>query len=458
MRAGCRTGFARIGATLHQESAFMMTTRFPVPASSRSATRSVQYRLTILVSGATACVSLLLLASASSLAAQQSAVPTWGPEKGALVIVGGGRNGPDIMKRFMELAGGSRARIVVLPGAGDQDTFPADWSGLRSWREAGAAEVTVLHTRDPKIADSEAFVRPLKTATAVWIPGGRQWKLTDVYLGTRTLRELHAVLARGGVIGGSSAGASVQASYMVRGAVEGNAIMMAPGHEQGFGFLRGAAVDQHILVRGRQNDLQEVIAAHPDLMGVGLDESTAIVVQGNRVEVIGESLAAFHNAADRGAQRYYFLEPGSVFDLGARQTVSGNRLPPEAGDRRMVLGTLARFFAGMQAGDTAALRRVLHADARIVIATPAGQQSAAQSMAIDEYLKSISAAAGHMDGNIADPDVRVDGNLANVWAKYELSQNGSGRQCGTGSFQLARIGQTGWRILQAAWTKNPACN
>ena len=118
-------------------------------------------------------------------------------------------------------------------------------------RRFGVKNVTVLHTRDRAEADTEAFVAPLKTARGVWFGGGRQWRLVDAYMGTRTQREIEAVLARGGVIGGGSAGATIQGSYLVRGAREGNHIMMAKGYEQGFGYLRGVAIDQHLLVRGR---------------------------------------------------------------------------------------------------------------------------------------------------------------------------------------------------------------
>ena len=108
-------------------------------------------------------------------------------------------------------------------------------------------------------------------------------------MGTRTQREIEGVLARGGVVGGSSAGATIQGSYLVRGAREGNQIMMAKGYEEGFGYLRGVAIDQHLLVRGRQDDLVEVIKAKPELLGIGLDEPTAIVVKGDRFLVVGQS-------------------------------------------------------------------------------------------------------------------------------------------------------------------------
>ena len=266
-------------------------------------------------------------AASSSPAPQAGAAPRVGPANGHLIVAGGGRLGPEITGRFIELAGGREARIVIIPTAGESDEFPDDWAGYSMFRDAGVSDVTVLHTRDPGLADTESFTAALRNATGVWIPGGRQWRLADAYLGTRTLRELFGVLERGGVIGGSSAGASIQASYMVRGAVEGNTIMMAPGHEQGFGFLRDAAVDQHLIARGRENDMLEVVARYPRLLGIGLDEGTAILVTGDRAEVIGRSLVAFYNTHDADGDDYYFLKAGDVFDLGDRRVITGVRQP-----------------------------------------------------------------------------------------------------------------------------------
>jgi cyanophycinase len=257
--------------------------------------------------------------------------PRVGPASGHLIVAGGGRLGPEIMDRFIELAGGVEANIVIVPTAGESDDYPADWAGYEVFRQAGVRNVTVLHTRDPRRANTEAFVAPLRNATGVWIPGGRQWRLADAYLGTRTLRELFGVLERGGVIGGSSAGASIQASYMVRGAVEGNTIMMAPGHERGFAFLRDAAIDQHLIARGREDDMLEVIERYPELLGIGLDEGTAIHVAGDRAEVVGRSLVAFYNTHDSDSDSYYFLGAGGVFDLGERRVISGERQTPNGG-------------------------------------------------------------------------------------------------------------------------------
>ncbi len=261
-------------------------------------------------------------APAPAAAPAAAATPRVGPAHGVLIVAGGGQLGPEIWSRFVALAGGPDARIVVIPTAAEGDSFP-DGGGVGGpLRQAGARHIAVLHTRDRATAESPEFVRPIRDATGVWIPGGRQWRLTDAYLGTRTERELHRLLERGGVIGGSSAGASVQASYMVRGAPQGNSIMMAPGHEQGFGFLRGVAVDQHLITRHRERDMLDVVVAHPELLGLGLDEGTAIEVHGDTAVVLGRSRMAVYNAG-RGddGESFFFLDAGDALDLGARRVL-----------------------------------------------------------------------------------------------------------------------------------------
>lgn len=252
------------------------------------------------------------------------AVPVVGPTNGTLVVVGGGLKDTAILKRFIELAGGPAAPIVLIPTANENDQFGADWAYYKSLHDLGATNLIILHTRDRKVADSEAFTRPLQTAGGVWIGGGRQWRLVDSYLHTRTQDELFKLLTRGGVIGGTSAGCSIQASYLVRGAREGNKVVMAPGYEEGFGFLRNVALDQHLLTRHRTNDLVSVVQKHPNLLGIGLDEDTAIVVQGDHFEVLGVSKIAIYDPkrvtpTNETETPYYFLQPGDRFNLQTRQ-------------------------------------------------------------------------------------------------------------------------------------------
>lgn len=243
------------------------------------------------------------------------------PVAGHLVIAGGGVLGPEITQRFIQLAGGPDARIVVIPTAGEDSVYSDKWNGLAPWRAAGARNMLVRHTRDRGVAESDSFVAAIREAGGVWFPGGRHWRLVDSYSDTRTERALHALLRRGGVIGGSSAGASIQASYLVRGAREGNTIMMAPGYERGFGFLRGVAIDQHVGARNRQLDLQPVVKRFPELLGLGLDEGTAIVVHGTTAEVVGRGMLYVHNGRDRppADTPYVTLRSGETYDLAQRR-------------------------------------------------------------------------------------------------------------------------------------------
>lgn len=267
--------------------------------------------------------------------AESTKTETIGPAKGSLVIIGGGGMPPEIWKRFIDLAGGDDSKIVVIPTAEEDDDI-ADDKTIEKLASLGVNHATSLHTRDPKEADSEKFVEPLKTATGVWLGGGRQWRFADAYLNTRTQKELFAVLERGGVIGGSSAGATIQGSFLVRGDTQGNELIEGD-HTAGFGFLKDSAIDQHILRRNRQFDLIPLIESHPQLLGIGIDESTAIVVQGDQFEVIGASYVAItdhdqwtsdgHTSPNDAAQKgkIFFLGHGDRFDLSTRRIVRGAR-------------------------------------------------------------------------------------------------------------------------------------
>jgi cyanophycinase len=240
---------------------------------------------------------------------------------------------PAILERFIELAGGAQAPIVIIPTAGGGDEYDEFYTGLRGFHALGAFNLTVLHTNDPAEADTEAFVRAITEANGVWFPGGRQWRLADSYLGTRTEAELWRLLDRGGVIGGSSAGASIQGSYLARGDTRANTVMMGD-HEVGFGFLKNTAIDQHVLRRNRHFDLIEIIEARPELLGIGIDENTAIVVQGDRFEVLGESYVLIYDnrkwVGEEG--RFYFLAPGDRFELSTREaTRPGTAYQPVGG-------------------------------------------------------------------------------------------------------------------------------
>src|SRR5258706_12970173 len=263
-------------------------------------------------------------------AAPVTEVPEYGPAKGTLVIVGGGNlNGSGINEKFIELAGGPEKKFVIVPTAGgnrnaDGSLIAYDEQRIIApWVRLGLKHVRVLHTHDPKVADTEQFARVLRDANAVWFNGGRQWNIVDSYANTLTYQQLHKVLERGGVIGGSSAGATIQGDYLVRGAISGAEIMMTPEpeHEHGFAFLRKVAIDQHINTRNRWDDLIPVIRRYPNLLGIGLSEETAIVVTGDKFEVIGKGKVAVHDNTrtyPESEKPFYLLAPGAVYNMKQR--------------------------------------------------------------------------------------------------------------------------------------------
>ena len=238
-----------------------------------------------------------------------------GPESGALLVIGGGTVTPEIWDRFLDLAGGQQARIVVITNAsGDTDSHSAAIRELE--RRLGADRVIQMCLQDIREANDPALIAPLTRATGIYFTGGRQWRISEVYLNTLAHQAMWDLLDRGGVIAGSSAGASIQGSLLWRGDTSGPDILVGD-HTQGLGFMKYTAIDQHILVRNRQHDLKAFIDAAPDYIGIGIDESTAIEVHGDTLSVVGKSYVAVHA---KGQDGFRFLRPGQTYDLHTRQT------------------------------------------------------------------------------------------------------------------------------------------
>lgn len=256
---------------------------------------------------------------------------TIGPGNGSLLIAGGGRIGQEIWDKFIELAGGKTVNFVVIPTAIGENAIQAGEATVTQLKNMGIVNVQLLHTTDPSEANQEVFITPLLNASGVWFSGGRQWRLADAYLDTRTHIELKKILDRGGVIGGTSAGATIMGSYMVRGDTKNNTIMMGD-HTVGMNFLKNATIDQHVMRRNRQFDLIPVIEKFPELLGIGIDERTAIIVKQDRFEVIGPSYVGIYDANNWNAQKekdgkisqpFFFLSSGQQYDLKNRKLVPG---------------------------------------------------------------------------------------------------------------------------------------
>jgi cyanophycinase len=242
--------------------------------------------------------------------------------KGALVIAGGGELPEEIWQRFMELAGGPGAEIICIPTALEQPLKEEPAAALQLKKRG--AQVKILHARSRAEAEGPDFLKSIGEASGIWFVGGRQWRLVDAYQGTAAEKAFHELLSRGGVIGGSSAGASIQADYMVRGNPLGNRNIMAEGYERGLGFLKGVAIDQHFLKLQRTADMSELMDRYPQLLGIGIDEGTAISVRGAVMEVIGKSNVLVYDRSQSASARqdHEVLTPGSHYDLRARKRVT----------------------------------------------------------------------------------------------------------------------------------------
>ncbi|MEB8327747.1 cyanophycinase [Flavobacteriaceae bacterium KMM 6897] len=265
-----------------------------------------------------------------------------GPIKGALLIGGGGIT-EEMWEVFFDLAGGKSAKLVIIPTAFDENSinYDPEFKILkRQFKARGFNDIQFMHTRDTRIADSDDFVQPLKTATAVWLTGGRQHRTADTYLTTKTHTELNNVLERGGIIGGHSAGASIQGSYLARGGRELNDnYKIVSNPEVGFGFVTNSAFDQHHLERNRQYDMFDLLKIKPNLLGIGLDEDTAIIVQGNEFEVIGDKYVAIYDGTfwsnyfneidtlETGKNKFYVLKNGDKYNLKERRVQRNKFLP-----------------------------------------------------------------------------------------------------------------------------------
>ncbi|MBV8594331.1 MAG: cyanophycinase [Caulobacteraceae bacterium] len=260
----------------------------------------------------------VVLAGAAALALTPARAAD-GPPRGALLILGGGDRDLSVQRAAWYLAGGAAARWVYIPTAQRDEDLAASRPPLFARR--ARAQVAILHTRDRALADTPAFAAPLADATAVFLEGGRQWRLADAYLGTRTQVALAGVLARGGLVCGASAGASILASFLVRGSPLGDQIVVDPAHAQGFGFVAASAIDTHVVRRGRQRDLAGVVAAHPELLGIGLDEGAGVVVRGDRMTAVNGRAILLTDGENHGGRPYYPLPLGAAFDLAARRMV-----------------------------------------------------------------------------------------------------------------------------------------
>ncbi len=251
--------------------------------------------------------------------------PSAAPPKGHLVIAGGGGVSDTVAARAIALSGGPSAIVAVLPQASElKETGP---ESVDFWMQAGAARAVAVN-----LNDRAGAIDAVKEATFIWFPGGDQNRLIEALRDTGLPELIRARYASGATVGGTSAGAAVMSPVMITGDADLQSITSGRTKTaDGFGLLPGTIVDQHFQKRQRTNRLISAVLDHPGLVGIGIDERTAVIVSGGRrFEVVGDSSvviidgrrarvgppAAGALAAGTGLA-LHVLKPGMTFDLGA---------------------------------------------------------------------------------------------------------------------------------------------
>ncbi len=271
-----------------------------------------------------------------------SFIPLNAQTKGHLVIIGGGDKPGNIIEKIIELSGGENAKIIVVPNASSEPVESATWQ-VDQFKSFGAKNVEPI-TFNKETADDDSIVNKLNDASGIFFCGGDQSRLTADLLETKLLAKIWDVYEKGGVISGTSAGAAVMSKVMITGnelvnkdSTVGFNIIEKKNVEttEGFGFVTQAVIDQHFIKRKRNNRLITVILEHPQLLGIGIDESTAILVNpDNTFEVLGESEVIIYDPAntkditmnDKGKYsvsdlKLNILYAGQKFDMIKRKVI-----------------------------------------------------------------------------------------------------------------------------------------
>lgn len=277
--------------------------------------------------------------------------------KGHLVLIGGGEKPAVAMQKFVELAGGPNASILIVPTASEQPDTGAYYRQIFA-HDYECTNVTPLTLSTREDAQRSSIVKLINSAGGIFFAGGDQSRVTAALLETPALEAIGGAFARGAVLGGTSAGTACMSPLMITG--EGNFGVLAAatvGLQPGLGFFPGAILDQHFIARQRENRLIAVVLEHPDLLGVGIDEATAVWLRPDHTfQVLGSGWVAVLDANGASVRRLPvpdgeahlgvrglrvdILLPGDVYDLGSRSVLEpGGRVsqpgaPAEAGRMR----------------------------------------------------------------------------------------------------------------------------
>jgi cyanophycinase len=249
--------------------------------------------------------------------------------KGKLIIIGGGSIPDSLFSFFANYMGGKDQPIVYIPTATTDEEYIQKGEHLIKFSSRGFTNLSTIHTRNKKEADDPKNIALMRNAKGLYFGGGDQQLIANAYAGTKLYDEFIALLNRGGVIMGTSAGATIMGSLMVGGDARDD-ISKKYAFNPAFSFMTNTALDQHVLARNRQFDLIPVIEHYPGTLGIGMDESTAIIVEAGQFKVWGISYAMLYDPKDWAAQKkkwgavlkpFKMMASGSSFNFVTREII-----------------------------------------------------------------------------------------------------------------------------------------
>jgi cyanophycinase len=244
------------------------------------------------------CFLLALLITQSTIAQQEVF-----PFKGKLIIIGGGDILDTMYNLFAKEIGGKDQPIVYIPTATDDEPWIQAGEHLVKFTSRGFTNLTTVHTRDKQKANDPVFIDRIRKAKGVFIGGGDQANIANAFLGTAVHQELFALLNRGGIIMGTSAGATIMGDLMITGWEQRKAPNVLHTYPPGLAFMKNTSIDQHVLVRNRQFDLVPMMEANTNILGMALDEATAAYVNRDSIQVIGRSYMMIYDHNDWNNQK-----------------------------------------------------------------------------------------------------------------------------------------------------------
>jgi cyanophycinase len=249
--------------------------------------------------------------------------------KGKLIIIGGGSIPDSLFEFFAAHCGGKDQPVLYIPTATSDEKYIQEGGHLEKFTSRGFTNLSTIHTRDKVKADAPENIAIIRKSKGIFFGGGDQDLIAAAYGNTQLYKEMLALLDRGGVIMGTSAGATIMGALLVGGDARKDLTKKFP-FQPAFSFIQNVDIDQHVLVRNRQFDLIPVIETYPNHLGVGIDESTAIIVEGHQFKVWGNSYVMVYDAKDWAKQKasygkvlkpFKMLYSGQAFDLNTHQVI-----------------------------------------------------------------------------------------------------------------------------------------